>query len=74
MANHISKLRKEAGFNTAKEAANILGISKSMMYQVEGGYKEPSPRLAFKMSTEFNCSMEDIFLPFITTDGDKKEV
>ncbi|HGG0416141.1 TPA: helix-turn-helix transcriptional regulator [Clostridium sporogenes] len=72
MANHITGLRKKAGFDTAKEAAKALKISNGMMYQMEGGYKTPGPKLAIKMSRKFNCTLEDIFLPFNTTDSDMK--
>ena len=37
------------------------------MYQMEGGYKRPSPGLGVKMADLFNCTLEDIFLPFVTT-------
>ena len=67
MANHITDLRKRAGFKTATEAAEKLNISPSMMYQMEGGYKRPSPDLGVKMADLFNCTLEDIFLPFVTT-------
>ncbi|NFH47233.1 transcriptional regulator [Clostridium sporogenes] len=73
MANHITELRKNAGFNTVKNATSKLEISDSMMYQIEGGYKKPSPNLAIKMAKLFNCTMEDIFLPYDTTNGDKAE-
>jgi len=73
MANHITKLRKKSGFETAKEAAEKLKISDSMMYQMEGGYKQPSPNLGIKMAELFKCSLEDIFLPFNTTNGDREE-
>jgi len=67
MANHITELRKNAGFKTAKIAAKALGISDGMMYQMESGHKKPSPELAIKMSNLFECTLEDIFLPFNTT-------
>lgn len=67
LANHITTLRKKAGFDTAKEAAKALNISNGMMYQMEGGYKTPGSQLAIKMSKQFNCTLEDIFLPFNTT-------
>lgn len=70
MANHITNLRKNAGFETAKSAAKRLDISDSMMYQMEGGYKQPSPSLGLKMTKIFNCTLEDIFLPFNTTNSD----
>nr|MBO2495054.1 transcriptional regulator [Clostridia bacterium] len=71
MANHITQLRKRAGFETAKKAAKALGISNGMMYQMEGGYKKPSPDLALKMAKLFQCTLEEIFLPFNTTNSDK---
>jgi len=74
MANHITELRKKVGIATAKEAAKALEISNGMMYQMEGGYKKPSPELAVKMTALFNCTLEDIFLPYITTDGGKDAV
>ncbi|MBO8158857.1 helix-turn-helix transcriptional regulator [Thermosyntropha sp.] len=73
MANHITIMRHKAGIKTAKEAAKLLGISPGMMYQIEGGSKRPSPEVAFKMTKIFKCSLDDIFLPFITTESDKKE-
>lgn len=73
MANHITKLRKNAGFKTAKIAAKALNISDGMMYQMEGGHKKPSPELAIKMSSLFKCTLEDIFLPFNTTNSCKKD-
>lgn len=69
MANHITNLRKKAGFKTAKDAAKALKISNGMMYQVEGGYKKPGSLLGMKMSTLFKCTMEEIFLPYNTTNS-----
>lgn len=71
MANHITELREKAGFKTAKEAAKALKISNGMMYQMESNHKKPGPELAVKMANLFNCTLEDIFLPFITTNSDK---
>lgn len=53
------------------EAAEKLDISVSMLYQIEGGHKKPSPKLGIKMSKLFNCTLEDIFLPYDTTNSDK---
>lgn len=74
MANHITKLRKKAGIIVAKEAAKALNISNGMMYQMESGLKKPSPELAFKMAALFDCTLEDIFLPYITTNSDKAAI
>lgn len=71
MANHITKLREQAGIKTAKKAAEKLNISAGMMYQVEEGIKKPGSLLAVKMTGLFNCTLEDIFLPYITTNSDK---
>jgi putative transcriptional regulator len=72
MANHLTDLRKKAGFKTAKQLADKLKISMGMVYQMEGGLKKPSVSLALKMAKLYNCSLEDIFLPRNTTDSDKK--
>jgi len=73
MANHITQLRTKAGIKTAKEASEKLKISAGMMYQVEEGVKRPSPTLAIKMSKLFNCTLDNIFLPYDVTNSDKKE-
>ncbi|GAB6171407.1 hypothetical protein JCM15765_08850 [Paradesulfitobacterium aromaticivorans] len=73
MANHITALRVKAGIETAKKAAQKLNISAGMMYQIEEGLKKPGSLLAVKMANLFGCKLEDIFLPFITTNSDKNE-
>ena len=77
MANHITELRKKAGYKTAKKAAEALNISTGMMYQMESStkknHKKPSPELAIKIADLFKCSLEDIFLPYITTNSDRKK-
>lgn len=74
MANHISELRINAGIKTAKEAASILEISSGMMYQMELGVKKPSALLAIKMTHLFNCTLEDIFLPYFVTNSDNNVI
>ncbi|WP_129596675.1 helix-turn-helix transcriptional regulator [Anaerophilus nitritogenes] len=71
MANHLTMLRKKAGFKTAKEAAKSLSISMGMVYQMEQNIKQPSPKLAIKMAKSYKCTLEDIFLPLNTTNCDK---
>ncbi len=70
MANHITSLRRKAGYKTAKDAAIELKISYGMMYQMEEDLKRPSPDLALNMARLFDCSLEDIFMPFSTTNSD----
>lgn len=62
--NHIKQLRMNAGFKTAKLAAEALEISISMMKKMEIGIKKPSIELGFKMEQVFNCNLYDIFLPY----------
>ncbi len=72
MANHITQLRVRSGFETAKKSAQKLGISAGMMYQMEEGLKRPGSLLAIRMAELFGCKLEDIFLPFNTTNSDNK--
>lgn len=72
MANHITTLRQKAGINTAEKASRLLEISRGMMYQVEEGYKKPSLNLGIKMTKVFGCTLDAIFLPYDTTNSDKK--
>lgn len=72
MANHVTALRKNAGYKTVKEAAEKLEISNGMLFQVEEDLKKPSPKLGIKMSKLFNCTLDDIFLPYDTTNGCKR--
>jgi putative transcriptional regulator len=71
MANHITALRLKAGIKTAKEAAKRLKISAGMMYQMEEGLKKPGSLLAVKMCPLFKCTLEEIFLPYTTTESDR---
>lgn len=73
MSNHITKLRLLSGIKTAKEAATRLSISSGMMYQVEEGIKKPGSLLATNMACLFNCSLDEIFLPFFITKSDKEK-
>lgn len=62
MANHLTELRKKAGFKTVKETSKLLQISNGMLYQMEEGLKKPGINLAIKISKLYSCSLEDIFL------------
>lgn len=73
MANHITTLRNKIGIKTASECAKILNISNNMMYFMEQGLKKPSPQLALKMKDLFNCTLDDIFLPYFTTNSNNKQ-
>ncbi|UZQ51625.1 helix-turn-helix transcriptional regulator [Clostridium kluyveri] len=67
---HLKKLRQKAGYKTVKEVVPFLQVTRSMVYQMEEGYKRPSPELGARMAKLYNCSLDDIFLPIITTNSD----
>ena len=64
MANHLTELRKNNGNLSVKEVAETLCISKGMVYQMEEGHKKPSSELAIKIARLFNCSLDEIYLPY----------
>jgi putative transcriptional regulator len=68
---HLKILRLKAKIKYAKTAARKLGISYSMMTQMEQGIKRPSSDLAVEIAKLYNCSLEDIFLPYNSTDSEK---
>jgi putative transcriptional regulator len=74
LANHLTALRKKAGFKSAENAAKSLECSAMMIYAIEQGLRKPSPDLAIKMANLFNCSLDEIFLPFYTTISNNSEV
>jgi putative transcriptional regulator len=74
MANHLTELRKKAGFKTVKETSKLLGVSNGMLYQIEEGIKSPGIKLAVKIARLYKCSLEDIFSQPITTNSDNFEL
>lgn len=57
----LKALRQEAGFKRAKDAAQALDISLSMLQKIETGDRQPSIRLVQKISSVYKCSIEQIF-------------
>lgn len=66
----IKDLRLKAGLSTSS-AVKILGISHSMLYKVEQGYRSPSRDLIKRMSLVYECTIEEIFLALDITNSDK---
>ena len=60
MKNKISYLRLKEGF-TQKELANKLSITTSHFGMIETGIRNPSLKLAYKISKIFNTTIESIF-------------
>lgn len=63
-AQHMIDLRTSAGFKTLTDVADVTGISVSMLSMVESGERIPSPESAPKLMKVYNCSYDDIFLPY----------
>lgn len=73
MTKNFKELRMQASLDT-KTAAEMLGISLSLLYKIEQGYRMPSRDLILKMSEIYNCSTDQIFLIINLTNGDKDKL
>lgn len=70
--NHMTVLRKKAGYNSAHDAAKAIGCCYGTIYAIESTGKhcrKPSPMLANKITKVYNCTFEEIFLPYLPTDS-----
>lgn len=45
----------------SEEAVQAFGISKSMFYKIELGYRFPSAKVISKMSELYDCSIDEIY-------------
>ena len=72
MANHMSNLRINAGFNTALDVLDKLNIGKSTIYQIEQNLRIPSPTLANKFKKLYQCTFDQIYCPYFDTISDKR--
>lgn len=69
-SNHMKSLRLNAGYATTQEVANALGVSESMIRKIDYGFKKPGIFLAIKMKKIYNCTLEQIFLPYYITESE----
>jgi putative transcriptional regulator len=53
-------LRLKSDIDTDK-AMQAIGISKSMIYKVELGYRFPSAKVICRMSEVYDCSIDEIY-------------
>ncbi|WP_217589475.1 helix-turn-helix transcriptional regulator [Lentibacillus saliphilus] len=61
MQNRIKTLRKE--HNMTQEAlSKQVGVSRQSIVAIESGKYNPSLELAFKISQQFGCTIEDVFI------------
>ena len=60
MKNNIKISRKELNI-TQEEFAKKHGISRKTLSEIENGESIPNLDLAFKIATDFNVKVEDVF-------------
>lgn len=57
-------LRKEKKLKV-QDVAKMLGISRSMVYEIERGTRRPGINTALKISKLFGLSLEEIYSDFV---------
>ena len=62
MDNNLKTLREQHGLSQQK-LADALGVSRQTIISIEKGRYDPSLPLAFQMAAQFDCAIEDIFIP-----------
>ena len=70
MDNNLKAFRDKAGLSQQK-LADALGVSRQTIISIEKGRYDPSLPLAFQLAAEFECLIEDLFIPELpATDED----
>lgn len=59
IGENVRSMRKRAGL-TEKQLGDKVGITESMVSQIERGRKPLSMPVAIEMSTVFNCSIAEL--------------
>ena len=62
MDNNLKSLREQHGLSQQK-LADVLGVSRQTIISIEKGRYDPSLPLAFQMAAQFDCAIEDLFIP-----------
>ena len=62
MDNNLKTLRELHGLSQQK-LADALGVSRQTIISIEKGRYDPSLPLAFQMAAQFDCAIEDLFIP-----------
>ena len=62
MDNNLKILREQHGLSQQK-LADALGVSRQTIISIEKGRYDPSLPLAFQMAAQFDCAIEDLFIP-----------
>ena len=61
MKNNLKVYRKSKKLSQ-EDLGKILNVSRQTVISIENGKYNPSLELAFKISTFFDCKIEDIFI------------
>ena len=62
MDNNLKTLREQHGLSQQK-LADALSVSRQTIISIEKGRYDPSLPLAFQMAAQFDCAIEDLFIP-----------
>lgn len=62
MDNNLKSLREQHGLSQQK-LADALGVSRQTIISIEKGRYDPSLPLAIQMAAQFDCAIEDLFIP-----------
>ena len=62
MDNNLKSLREQHGLSQQK-LADALGVSRQTIISLEKGRYDPSLPLAFQLAAQFDCAIEDLFIP-----------
>ena len=61
IANHIRRLRFDAGEMTQEELARRIGMTRQTVAAIEAGKYSPSLEAAFRIAQVFGAGVEDVF-------------
>jgi len=61
IANHIRRLRFEAGEMTQGELAERIGMTRQTVAAIEAGKYSPSLEAAFRIAAVFGVGLEEVF-------------
>lgn len=61
LGKKIQKLRKDAGFKSQEEFAEVLKLSRTHVGHIEQGRKNPSMEVLVKIAHILNIDIKDLF-------------
>ncbi|MFP8957249.1 helix-turn-helix transcriptional regulator [Natrialbaceae archaeon A-CW3] len=62
MENHLTERREDEGLSQG-ELAEAVGVTRQTINAIERERYDPSLKLAFKLASYFDCSIEALFEP-----------